>query len=555
MHASVASNSSANATLRSVSSALMQTVEKKNTFFQRLSSEMKQKHVEIANSNHLRVVEAHLFTTIVPQADEMKKLTYPSYQRPLTQRAAAISNNGTNKNTYTTSSAVLAAATAGEKKDGKNDEKEGTHITAVAAPVANAQHATLPSISETVAAFMSLTPSIHPLGTPHHPSVMKRHEVHRSNRMIIMHHIKHVHMSRRGAWEMLGSHYRSVHYKWSAHMKAVERQEEIQAQREGPKLRGSIPSFMSMRTFDSFNVPRAVSRLVVSQGTHQGGGSGGVGGIARSDYEQEQMVNEMMAREKRLQRIEQGPCRVPAMRSPWLFATCLSDRTHAKLKLPKWPEELRSIVEEEESNDYEDDDGNDDESTGEGDEESAESDEEESKGEDDDIENKADDDEAAIKLPVTEATEDEANNSTKMDVDDETNKPSSPAKKAKPSSQKVKKPSKPIKKAKKATSKSTKSSSKSSSKKSKTQQQKKRKMDADKDNTKEAKEVAPLTNILPPFPVPGEEVDFIEQKCHRLTTDGRRQLCGGYAAHVPCPPNCNCALQGELTLFFSSSRF
>jgi hypothetical protein len=40
-------------------------------------------------------------------------------------------------------------------------------------------------------------------------------------------------------------------------------------------------------------------------------------------------------------------------------------------------------------------------------------------------------------------------------------------------------------------------------------------------------------------------VPFLDNKAQRLTTDGRRQVCAGYPSNVPCPINCNCAVQVE----------
>lgn len=61
--------------------------------------------------------------------------------------------------------------------------------------------------------------------------------------------------------------------------------------------------------------------------------------FARSEYEHDQMVNELMLREKRLYRLEHGFCRVPPMVSPWMYAAL-----EKAPRVPKWPEEVRKIT-------------------------------------------------------------------------------------------------------------------------------------------------------------------------------------------------------------------
>lgn len=184
-------------------------------------------------------------------------------------------------------------------------------------------------------------------------------------------------LSKRKAWECLSGQYVAVLHKWNAHIDDIEKDEAASADKEGPKLRGAVPTSSSMRAGagaggveDSFHFGDGEIRLHVNKPTMQHGrsvssqsmqsagfsGSGRQfyatsagqqnsvlppvvnGLIARSDYDQERLLNEIFAKELRQSRIDQGLVYVPAMRSPWPFA----DLCKSPNKI-QWLSEVRKI--------------------------------------------------------------------------------------------------------------------------------------------------------------------------------------------------------------------
>eukprot|EP01038_Epipyxis_sp_PR26KG_P007980 gene7980-10821_t len=149
----------------------------------------------------------------------------------------------------------------------------------------------------------------------------------------------------RKAWEDLGDQYLSVHHKWTAHIEDIEREEELLALKEGPKLRGSASNLRSSAMYNSNSIdtlPR-VGRPSINFATDatKGALNNYSMSAVRSDYEQDRLIQQIVAIETKESKIQKGLCTIPDMLSPWLQADLVKTSI-----APKWPEELREFIEE-----------------------------------------------------------------------------------------------------------------------------------------------------------------------------------------------------------------
>jgi hypothetical protein len=545
-----------------------------------LDPNMKEKLQEIQKNNRMRIVEAHLFTTIVNQSTPMVVANPVSLRSKFQKATALTSPTSASSVANTVPDSEIAdqgAATdkvVSEEKSNesavKEEEQQVPPQTPQATPVddrANVLAAlqngtlTIPVISDTVNQYIVATtvPSSQQSSAPAAkrlydkpadlPSYQWNLKMMQRNRHLITKEIRLRKLSRRKIWEELSDAYLCIRNKWENHILQVEKQEDHLAYREGPKLRGSAPSASSMRPTqanilasgggggglgsslgggaNSFGLPgggannnssnnfgRGVSAMrgsssaaaanntnnnndpnapdngafaaTRSQATNYLGMN-----VARSDYEQEKILNEINARELKQRRIELGRCDVPDMISPWC-----GHADPVKLpRIPKWPEELRQFEVMYSSS-----------SSGSSESESSSGSEVESS------ENESEHNE-----PENENEEEEegggANRSRKR----------------------------------LAVSSPTRSNNRSAKKRKKLSKEERKKVKKSKKQKvpKVFREYSFNADTFPKFKNDPKLIDFIDTSSLRLTTDGKKQMCAALPLQVPCPVDCNCALQVE----------
>lgn len=199
---------------------------------------MRAKHQEIQNSNHLRVVEAHLFLTIVPThaAMPLQPLVYTTYVTPASATASSKKEAGSvggassekekKKAAMSIPYSVAAAATSASASSSTNatPTNSGTVVT----------HPTLYSVTDTVTAHLAQNSHVHLLDVglensfstnisdtqkPSGPSsfastasaVYQYHQRHHAAiRPIVMQEVRARKLQRRRAWEHLGQQHQGT---------------------------------------------------------------------------------------------------------------------------------------------------------------------------------------------------------------------------------------------------------------------------------------------------------------------------------------------------------
>jgi hypothetical protein len=552
-----------------------------------LDPNMKEKLQEIQKNNRMRIVEAHLFTTIVNQSTPMVVANPVSLRSKFQKATALMSPTSASASSSVAGNTVPASevadqGTATDKVTGEEKSPEQPAVkeeqpqqqqappqTPQATPVddrANVLAAlqngtlTIPVISDTVNQYIVATTvassqqSSAPAAKRLYekpadlPSFQWNLKMMQRNRHLITKEIRLRKLARRKIWEELSDAYLCIRNKWENHILQVEKQEDHLAYREGPKLRGSAPSASSMRPTQA-NILASGGGGGGGLGSSLGGGANAFGlpgannnssannfgrgvsamrgsssaaapnntnnsndpnapdngafaatrsqatnylgmNVARSDYEQEKILNEINARELKQRRIELGRCDVPDMISPWC-----GHADPVKLpRIPKWPEELRQFEVMYSS--------------------SSSSESESSSG----SEVESSDNESAINEPENEENEQEeggggANRSRKR----------------------------------LAVSSPTRSNHRSAKRRKKLSKEERKK---DKKNKKQKvpkvfREYSFNAETFPKFKNDPKLIDFIDTSSLRLTTDGKKQMCSALPLPVPCPVDCNCALQVE----------
>jgi len=175
------------------------------------------------------------------------------------------------------------------------------------------------------------------------PSYQTNVDTMRRNRHVITQVLRSRKLARRRAWDDLADGYLAVQHKWSAHVAGLEVQEGVE--KEGPTLRtaashlraaaaggSAVESFMSIRS----STAARWSSHSNEPGSRSLAASGAASAVARSDYEQERLLQEKFGDDFRQQKIQAGLCEIPDMVCPWPFA----DKTKNP-PIPQWPDSLR----------------------------------------------------------------------------------------------------------------------------------------------------------------------------------------------------------------------
>ena len=463
---------------------------------------------EIQHHNRLRIVEAHLYNTMINQGHPMREMDLTAalpYISTSSTSGVVLASSANPMGAATTPSAASTAlkknTTASTSSSSLSNMKD---IKASTAPVAktppeegsrsrtqspmpgssnSGPHASIPSVSETVDEYVNGSTATMVFSSIGNPAVISTPEgadatidslnatstgsqqpylmasfkqtqgIMQKNRPIVAREIYMRKLHRRRAWEELADRYLKQSHKWNVHISDVEREEERLALKEGPRLRGASSTASGMRAgnelLGGLGANRPPLHSISASAGLSAGGMAGVG-IVRSEYEQDRLLNELYSKEARAKRIEQGLCEIPSMRHPWPYADTDKPPTP-----PVWPRELRVFD---------------------------------------------DDPDPVPEVKVKEEAKEETT-TTGSSVATTTTITS-------------------------VTSKSTKA--------------------------KRLSGFQPQAIVAPVVPAPGsfpvfkpDYHDVVDTSSLRLTIDGKRQLCHNLDIRQPCPLNCNCALQVE----------
>lgn len=368
----VATTSALSTTARS-----LLTLKKKKQQQGLLDPKLKDTLQEIQRNNQMRIVEAHFYTTVVNQGTPVIQGNPARLREPQQQAEKAPNSEssivattpvkGSSANASTPTAANVPIVTLDDRL------KAGEMNLASAANSIIRGQVILPLISETVQEYITGNKAVYqdPRELPSYEINLKTIQ---RNRHIITKEIRQRKLARRKAWEQLSNTYLAIQHKWNAHISQVEKEEDEIANREGPKLRGSVPTSTSMRSTASasdldlaryhsrsFSALRgsggaaaaaaaaAANALSAANAVPEGATAAtstrsqstnylGIN-VARSDYEQDRLLLELAAQELRQRRIEQGMCGIPEMISPWYG----SADPYRQPRIPRWPDELRQF--------------------------------------------------------------------------------------------------------------------------------------------------------------------------------------------------------------------
>jgi hypothetical protein len=161
--------------------------------------------------------------------------------------------------------------------------------------------------------------------------------------------------------EILADKYLEVQHKWNAHIEEVERIENENILKEGPKLRGSA-SNLRANSSNLFELPMRSSKPSLyssNQGSNMMAMNANLNvgrndtiqmsnnqnfatnfglNVARSDYEQERLLQQVLAQELRQTKMINGLCEIPKMSRIFPYADSLKPPT-----IPEWPTDIREF--------------------------------------------------------------------------------------------------------------------------------------------------------------------------------------------------------------------
>jgi hypothetical protein len=135
------------------------------------------------------------------------------------------------------------------------------------------------------------------------------------------------------AWVELGNRHHWAQQRWTAHLEDIEHEEADKEDKEDKKS----PRLRSVNDNSNINSSGSSSRASRNTSSSSFGALGG-GDIIRSDYDQDRLLAQLVAKEAQAARIKKGTAPTVNMISPWYKF----DSSTAP-KPPIWPNELRDF--------------------------------------------------------------------------------------------------------------------------------------------------------------------------------------------------------------------